>query len=66
MGIYWKATQLHWNYFLALEADVCKLSRYIELQKDNYETYSIELVRILFAACSEIEVVMKLLCEAQT
>ncbi len=27
---------LHWNYFTAIEADVLRLSRFIELDKRNY------------------------------
>jgi hypothetical protein len=53
----------HWNYFLALENDVEQLARYIQFHKDNYRVYSIELVRLLFAASSEFEVVAKMLCE---
>jgi hypothetical protein len=53
----------HWNYFLALEKDLKNISRYIEFSKDNEETYSIELSHILLSASSEVDVVMKLLCE---
>jgi hypothetical protein len=54
---------LHWNYFLALERDLEVVSRYVELTEQNYETYSIELAHLLFAAASEVDVVAKLLCE---
>ncbi|MGD2117922.1 MAG: hypothetical protein PVG66_06170 [Chromatiales bacterium] len=52
----------HWNYFLALEEDVIRLSRFVEFAKENFNTYSMELARILFAASSEVDVVSKLLC----
>ncbi|HIL27761.1 MAG TPA: hypothetical protein EYG18_00675 [Micavibrio sp.] len=52
----------HWNYFLALEDDLAKVSRYIEFTEDNYETYSIELAHLLLAAASEVDVVLKTLC----
>jgi hypothetical protein len=55
--------KLHWNYFVALERDLDVVSRYIEFCEPNYQTYSIELAHLLFAAASEIEVVAKLLCE---
>nr|VFJ75657.1 MAG: hypothetical protein BECKFM1743C_GA0114222_108651 [Candidatus Kentron sp. FM]VFJ75929.1 MAG: hypothetical protein BECKFM1743A_GA0114220_108881 [Candidatus Kentron sp. FM]VFK21500.1 MAG: hypothetical protein BECKFM1743B_GA0114221_107901 [Candidatus Kentron sp. FM] len=32
---------LHWNYFLALEADIEHLSRYVEFSEENYCTHSI-------------------------
>jgi hypothetical protein len=52
----------HWNYFLALEKDLEVLSRYIEFTQTNFECYSIEIVRILFSAASEVDVVAKQLC----
>ena len=55
----------HWNYFLALESDIEKLSRYIEFTKDNYEAYSIEMVRLLLSAASEVDVIAKLLCKRE-
>ena len=52
----------HWNYFLALEEDVLNIARYIELTKENFSTYSIELARILFASSSEVDVISKMIC----
>ena len=54
---------IHWSYFLALEQDVIKLSRFIEFTKSNYDTYSIELARLLMAASAEVDVIAKLLCK---
>lgn len=48
-----------WNYFIALENDLITISRYIELSEDNFSTYSIELEKLLFSACSEFEVISK-------
>ncbi len=56
------ATYPHWQYFLTLDSDLQRLSRYIEIDAANYGVYSVELVRILLAASSEIDVVAKLLC----
>lgn len=53
----------HWSYFLALEADLKNLSRYIELHELNYSTFSIGLAQLFMAACSEIDVVLKQICE---
>ncbi|MBN1463175.1 MAG: hypothetical protein JXQ69_01120 [Paludibacteraceae bacterium] len=52
----------HWNYFLAIENDLDKLSRYIEFSNENLLTYSIELTHILLSASSEVDVIMKQLC----
>jgi hypothetical protein len=51
-----------WNYYLAIEQDLIKLSRYIEFTEDNYKTYSIELSRILLSASAEIDVLLKQIC----
>lgn len=53
---------LHWNYFLALEADLDTLSRYIEFDPKNDEVFSIELAHLLLASSSETDVVLKKLC----
>lgn len=50
----------HWNYFLALEEDLERLSRYVDLG-GNDEAYSIEIARLLLSACAEVDVVLKLL-----
>jgi hypothetical protein len=50
---------IHWNYFLALETDLADVARYIEFAKPNFATYSIELVHLLLAACSEVDAVLK-------
>lgn len=63
MGIpQYKDISNHWNYFLALEDDLAKVSRYIEFTQSNYDTYSIELAHLLLAAASEVDVVLKTLC----
>lgn len=62
MGIDEGKKLIHWNYFLALDSDAEKLSRYIEFTKNNADAYSIEMVRLLLSAASEVDVVAKLLC----
>ena len=55
-------TNIHWPYYLAFEEDIEKISRYIDFDKSNYCTHSIELARILLAASSETDVLLKELC----
>lgn len=52
----------YWNYFLAINDDIEKLTRYIEFEKSNFSTYSIELTRLLLSVSSEIDVILKDLC----
>ena len=53
---------IHWNYFIALEADLEEISRYIEFTEDNFETYSIKLAQLLLATSSEVDVISKGIC----
>ena len=54
---------LHWNYFLALEADLERLARFVEFTNENFGTYSIEIARLLQSACSEVDVLAHKLCK---
>ena len=62
MGIQVNGNFVHWNYFIALEQDLAKVSRFIEFSDSNFDTYSIELAHLLLAASSEVDVVLKALC----
>lgn len=53
----------HWNYFLALERDLGVLSRFVEFSRDNWNTHSIEMARIILASASEVDVLLKALCK---
>lgn len=53
----------HWSYFSALEEDLERASRYVELVPANEKTYSLEFAHLLFAASSEVETVMTLVCQ---
>ena len=57
------SSTLHWNYFLALEQDLEKATRYIEFCKNNLGVFSIELAHLLFAAASEVDVLAKRICK---
>lgn len=54
----------HWNYFLCLEDDVVRLSRWVEFSEKNLECYSIEIARLLMSVSAEVDVVAKLLCKS--
>src|SRR5687768_10881436 len=62
MGIRASQSYIHWNYFLALENDLAQVSRYIEFDKQNFKTYSIELAHLLLASASEVDVIAKGIC----
>jgi hypothetical protein len=54
----------YWEYFLALESDLAKCSRYVEFLPDNYQIYSIEFARIIMAASSEFDTIAKEICNS--
>lgn len=56
-------TPIHWNYFLALEDDLYHLSRYVEFDPDNYDTFSIEIAHLLMSASAEVDSVLRQLCQ---
>ena len=62
MAIQAKRIEPHWNYLLAIERDVERLSRYIEFDKRNFDCFSIEIARVLLASGAEVDVVCKQLC----
>jgi hypothetical protein len=51
-----------WEFFLAIEGDLTKTTRFVEFNEENFKTYSVEFARILLSASSEVEVLFKELC----
>jgi hypothetical protein len=62
MRIEYRQANIHWNYYIAIESDFEKISRYIEFTEANNDTFSIELGRIIMAATQEIDGILKKLC----
>jgi hypothetical protein len=62
MGINRQSTLLHWNFFLAMEEDLERLSRFIDFS-GNDDAFSIEIARSFLGSCSEVDVVLKQLCK---
>lgn len=53
----------YWNYFLELEEQLVETKRFVDFDKENGKTFSIEYLKLLQAACSEIDVVAKIMAE---
>ncbi len=56
----------HWNYFLAIEKDLEVLSRYVQFTLENFKAYSIEMALIILTAASEIDVLLKAICNKES
>ncbi len=53
----------YWHYFISIENEIINVSKYIEIHKTNFKTFSVELTRLLLSICSEVDVLIKLLCQ---
>ena len=53
----------YWNFFETFEDDFIATERYVSLDEENFDTFSIEYNRLYQSVCSEIDVVAKYLCE---
>lgn len=51
----------YWNYFLELEQQLLDIRRYVDFNSKNNNTFSMEFLKLLQAACSEIDVVAKII-----
>src|SRR5687768_4683792 len=52
----------HWHYFLTVEEDLHRVARHIEFAPANFNTYSVELARVLMTATQDLDVILKQLC----
>lgn len=48
-----------WNYYLELEKEYLEIERLIPFDETNYDTFSYRYVDLLWAICSEIDVLFK-------
>lgn len=53
----------YWNYFLELEEQLIGTKRFVDFDRENRKTFSIEYLKLLQATCSEIDVVAKMMAE---
>jgi len=53
----------NWEYFLAIEQDLDKCTRYVQFCQQNYKSYSLEFARIIVASGAECDTVMKAMCK---
>ena len=57
--IFSKNERYYWEYYLELEDEFYQVKKYIQFDKANYKTFSIELLKLYQAICSEIDVIGK-------
>ncbi|CAI3548293.1 hypothetical protein [Clostridium neonatale] len=54
----------YFQYYLVLEDDFIKTTKYVQLNIRNYKTFSIEYTKQYQAICSEIDVLCKEICNS--
>ncbi|MDW7774496.1 MAG: hypothetical protein SCH71_16550 [Desulfobulbaceae bacterium] len=54
----------HWHYFLSIEKEIINISEHIEIHSENFKTFSASLTKVYLSICSEIDVILKLLCQS--
>lgn len=52
----------YYKFFFSLEDKFFQISKFVEINNDNYKTYSSEISIAFMSACAEFEVVAKALC----
>ena len=55
--------QLYWKYYLNLENDFLATEKYVAIDADNKDAFSIEYMKILQMVCAEVDVVTKSFCK---
>lgn len=53
----------HWAVYETVVDDLHEYSRHVELHQANFRTFSVDLTRLYLSICSEIDVVLKMICE---
>ena len=49
----------YWDYYRELEDEFIHMRKYVDFNQDTFGTYSVELLKLLQAICSEIDVIGK-------
>ena len=56
--------QNHLEYYLAVETDLDRCSRFVDFSTNNFKTHSLEFARIIMAASAEIDTIAKEFCRS--
>jgi hypothetical protein len=55
-------TPKHWNYFLAVEAELVTCARYVEFSSSNFGCFSNEFAKLIVLAAAEVDSIWQELC----
>lgn len=54
--------KLYWKQYQLLEKDMIQTDAYVSIDKDNYDTFSNQYMKLMLAICSEVDSVAETLC----
>lgn len=54
--------QVHWNYYLLIDDDLCRLREYIAFHPENLKSFSNYIHKLIVSSCVEIESVLLAWC----
>lgn len=57
--------EIYWGYYLSIEKMLENTRQYVSPSYNNKDTYSDEFSKIILLSCSEIDSILKFLCELQ-
>ena len=55
-------TNIYWKNYILIEKEFKDTTKYVTLSDDNYDTYSIEYIKLLLQIGSEVDVLLKDFC----
>lgn len=55
--------EMHWSYYLSIEDMLQKTNQYLTYSANNQNTYSDEFTKVILLSCSEVDSLLKKLCE---
>jgi hypothetical protein len=54
--------KVYWKQYRLLERDFIQTDDYVSIDKDNYNTFSNQYIKLLLTTCSEMDSIAELLC----
>ncbi|MCH5248728.1 MAG: hypothetical protein J1E98_02285 [Lachnospiraceae bacterium] len=54
--------KVYWKQYQLLERDLIQTDEYVSIDKDNYDTFSNQYMKLLLTICSEMDSIAEVLC----
>lgn len=57
--------KVYWKQYQLMERDLIQTDDYVSIDKDNYDTFSNQYMKLLLVICSEMDSIAEVLCRMQ-